>query len=119
MSGRIPYKQIFAQAVTELHDPDCIYWFTSEDEREIQIHNSQYQQESSVESVLTGIFEPATDRQKTHLWTVATIQKELSKRLKASDVPNLTRLGKALKVLKWPRGGNTGVRGYYLQLRTE
>ena len=24
MSGRIPYKQIFAQAVTELHDPDCI-----------------------------------------------------------------------------------------------
>ena len=119
MSGRIPYKQIFAQAVTELHDPDCIYWFTSEDEREIQVHNSQYQQESSVESVLTGIFEPATDRQKTHLWTVATIQKELSKRLKASDVPNLTRLGKALKVLKWPRGGNTGVRGYYLQLRTE
>lgn len=119
MSGRIPYKQIFAQAVTELHDPDCIYWFTSEDEREIQIHNSQYQQESSVESVLTGIFEPATDRQKTHLWTVATIQKELSKHLKASDVPNLTRLGKALKVLKWPRGGNTGVRGYYLQLRTE
>ena len=50
---------------------------------------------------------------------MATIQKELSKRLKASDVPNLTRLGKALKVLKWPRGGNTGVRGYYLQLRTE
>ena len=119
MSGRIPYKQIFAQAVTELHDPDCIYWFTSEDEREIQVHNSQYQQESSVESVLTGIFEPAADHQKTHLWTVATIQKELSKRLKASDVPNLTRLGKALKVLKWPRGGNTGVRGYYLQLRTE
>ena len=119
MSSRIPYKQMFAQAVTELRDPDCVYWFTSEDEREIQAHNRLYQQESSIESVLSGIFEPAADHQKAHLWTVAAIQKELSNRLRANDVPNLTQLGKTLKLMKWPRGGNTGVRGYYLQLRKE
>ena len=35
MSGRIPYKQMYAQAVTELQDRYCIYHFTSDDEREI------------------------------------------------------------------------------------
>ena len=35
----------------------------------------------------------------------------------ASDVPNLVALGKILKTLRWPRGGNTGTRGYYLQLK--
>ena len=119
MSGRIPYKQMYAQAVTELKAPDCLYWFTSEDEREIQAHNSQYQQEQPLEQVLASTFEPASDHRKEHLWTVAAIQKELSNRLRASDVPNLTQLGKTLKLMKWPRGGNTGIRGYYLQLRKE
>ena len=119
MSGRIPYKQMYAQAVAELKAPDCLYWFTSEDEREIQTHNSQYQQELPLEQVLASTFEPASDHRKEHLWTVAAIQKELSNRLRASDVPNLTQLGKTLKLMKWPRGGNTGVRGYYLQLRKE
>ena len=117
MSGRIPYKQMFAQAVTELRRPDCVYWFTSEDEREIQTHNQQYQQESSVESVLTAIFEPAKDNKREHLWKTTDIQKELSKHLKAKDIPNINILGKALKNLRWPRGSNTGVRGYYLLLR--
>ena len=26
MTGQIPYKQLYAQAVAELRDPDCIYW---------------------------------------------------------------------------------------------
>ena len=56
--SQIPYKQMFAQAVAELRNPDCIYWFTSDDEREIQQHNSQYQQESAPELVLSQIFEP-------------------------------------------------------------
>ena len=30
MNERVPYKQMFAQAVTELKNPDCLYWFTSE-----------------------------------------------------------------------------------------
>ena len=117
MSGKIPYKQMFAQAVAELREPDCLYWFTSEDEQEIQAHNQQYQQESSMESVLPAIFEPTENHKRENLWTVAAIQQELSKHLKAKDVPNLTNLGRTLKSLRWPRGGNTGVRGYYLILR--
>jgi predicted P-loop ATPase len=119
MSGRIPYKQMFAQAVHELNRSDCIYWFTSDDEQDIQEHNMRYQQESAMESVLPSIFVPTQDHKRENLWTVAAIQKELAKHLKANDVPNMTNLGKALKNLRWPRGGNTGIRGYYLILRQE
>ena len=119
MSGRIPYKQMFAQAVHELNRSDCIYWFTSDDEQQIQEHNKRYQQESTMESVLLTIFVPTREHKRENLWTAAAIQTELAKHLKASDVPNLTNLGKTLKNLRWPRGGNTGVRGYYLVLRQE
>ena len=118
MSGRIPYKQMFAQAVTELRYSDCIYWFTSEDEREIQEHNRQYQNSSSLEQVLQNLFEPSKMRKKEYLWQVQTIQDELSKHLKSSDVPNLKLLGETLKALRWPHGGISGVRGYYLKLKT-
>ena len=119
MSGRIPYKQMFAQAVHELNRKDCIYWFTSDDEQQIQQHNKQYQQQSSVEEVLTNLFTPTNEHKREHLWRVQDIQQQMGKVLKAADVPNLTVLGKALKNLRWPRGGNTGVRGYYLLLRQE
>ena len=118
MSGRIPYKQMFAQAVTELRYSDCIYWFTSEDEREIQEHNKQYQNSSSLEQVLQNLFEPSKMHKKEYLWQVQTIQDELSKHLKSSDVPNLKLLGETLKALRWPHGGISGVRGYYLKLKT-
>ena len=117
MSGRIPYKQMYAQAVYELQVRNALYWFTSDDEQEIQRHNRPYQQASSIEEVLTNLFVPATDHQRENLWQVQDIQKELSKHLKASDVPNIIKLGKILKALRWPRGGNTGTRGYYLQLK--
>ena len=117
MSGHIPYKQMFAQAVTELNTPGCIYWFTSDDEQQIQQHNKQYQQQSSVEEVLANLFIPTKDHKRENLWRTQDIQTELSKHLKAPDVPNLTILGKALKNLRWPRGGNNGARGYYLVLR--
>ena len=117
MSGRIPYKQIFAQAVAELRDPDCIYWFTSDDEREIQRHNRQYQQESAPELVLTEIFEPVAQHKREFFWTASAIQQELAKHLKSADVPNLTNLGRALKKLKWQRVKNKNDRGYYLRLR--
>ena len=117
MDGRIPYKQLFAQAVTELRQPDCVYWFTSEDEQEIQRHNQRYQQESPIEMVLPTLFEPVRQHKREFLWTVTEIQQELAKRLKASDVPSLKNLGLALKKLAWPHGGIDGIRGYYLQLR--
>ena len=117
MSGNIPYKQMFAQAVSELRDPDCIYWFTSDDEREIQVHNNLYQQESGVETILSQLFEPVAQHKQGQFWTTTTIQKELKKHLKANDVPNLTNLGIAIKKLRWPRSKNNGVRGYYLKFR--
>ncbi len=117
MSGTIPYKQMFAQAVTELNDPDCIYWFTDEDEREIQQHNSQFQDVSAPEQVLSQFFEPAKEHRKEFFWTTTAIQNELSNHLKASDVPNLTNLGEAMKRLHWKRLKNNGIRGYYLKLR--
>ena len=67
------------------------------------MHNRPYQQASSIEEVLTNLFVPATDHQRENLWQV--------------DVPNIIKLGKILKALRWPRGGNTGTRGYYLQLK--
>lgn len=117
MSGRIPYKQMFAQAVTELRYSDCIYWFTPEDEREIQEHNRHYQDSSSLEQVLQSLFEPSTVHKKDSFWQVQDIQNELARHLKSSDVPNLKILGETIKKLHWPHGGIKGVRGYYLKLK--
>ncbi|MBQ9650155.1 MAG: hypothetical protein IJV25_07000 [Prevotella sp.] len=118
MSERVPYKQMFAQAVTELRDPDCLYWFTTEDEQEIRQHNQSFMEESSVESILPSLFEPVTERTREYLWRVVDIQQELAKHLKASDVPNLKALANSIKALHWPKGAHHGIRGYYLRLRT-
>ena len=118
MSGQIPYKQMYAQAVAELSEPDCIYWFTSDDEREIQRHNSLYQQESAPELVLQQLFEPAPYHRKEYFWTTTAIQKELGNHLKTSDIPNLRNLSGAIKKLRWRMNKNQGQRGYYLVLKS-
>lgn len=118
MNGQIPYKQMYAQAVAELRNPDCIYWFTSDDEREIQLHNSMYQQESAPEMILSQIFEPTDQRKHENFWTTTAIQKELGNHgVKPADIPNLTNLGKAIKKLRWQRVKTKNDRGYYLRLR--
>ena len=117
ISGNIPYKQIFAQAVAELRDPDCLYWFTSDDEQEIQAHNALYQQESAPEIILSQLFEPTTQHRKENFWTTTAIQQELRNHLKASDIPNITNLGLAIKKLRWQRCKKKNDRGYYLRLR--
>ena len=119
MTERINYKQLFAQAVTELKDPDCLYWFTPEDERIIREHNQSYMEESSTEGVLPSLFEPAPEHTKEHLWRVIDIQEELKKHLRTSDVPTLKALSTSIKALRWPKGANNGVRGYYLRLRND
>ena len=117
MSERVPYKQMYAQAVAELNNPDCLYWFTSEDERDIREHNQSYMEESTAEGILPSLFEPSPLHSKEHLWQVIDIQGELTNHLKTNDVPSLKALSKAIKALHWPRGANNGVRGYYLRLR--
>lgn len=117
MQGRIPYRQMFAQAVRELQQPNCLYWFTSDDEARIQKHNQVYQQQSSLEEVLQNIFEPTSLHQKEYFWQVSNIQQELASHLKSKDVPNLSTLGMAVKRLHWPRSIRNGNRDYYLQLK--
>jgi predicted P-loop ATPase len=118
MSGRIPYKQMFAQAVEELSKTDCIYWFTSEDEQAIQQHNQKYQDKAPLEQVLGSVFEPVKQHRKEYFWQVQDIQKELAKHLNASDMPSLRALGITLKKLRWERGGIDGMTGYYLKLKS-
>ena len=115
MKGRIPYKQMFAQAVRELHQSNCLYWFTSDDEARIQRHNSRYQQESSLETILQNLFSPTNQHRKENFWQVSDIQQELSKHLKSKDLPNLSTLGMSIKHLQWKRRVVKGLRGYYLQ----
>ena len=105
---QMEYYTCLSKALDE--QPTC-------DEQEIQRHNRPYQQASSIEEVLTNLFAPTNKHKRENFWQVQDIQKELSKHLKASDVPNIIKLGKILKALRWPRGGNTGSRGYYLQLK--
>ena len=119
MTEHINYKQLYAQAVTELKDPDCLYWFTSEDERIIREHNQSFMEESSAEGILPSLFEPVKEHTKENLWRIIDIQQELSKHLKTQDVPTLKALGKAIKALRWPKGANNGVRGYYLKRRND
>ena len=115
MKGRIPYKQMFAQAVRELHQSNCLYWFTSDDEARIQRHNSRYQQESSLETILQNLFSPTNQHRKENFWQVSDIQQELSKHLKSKDLPNLSTLGMSIKHLQRKRRVVKGLRGYYLQ----
>jgi predicted P-loop ATPase len=117
MSGRIPYKQMYSQAVNELRCRDALYWFTSDDERAIQQHNRQYQEVQPIEQLLPTILVPTTERKRENLWQVKDIQKELEKHLRASDIPNLKSLGTIIKKLKWPHGASNGIGGYYLKRR--
>jgi len=116
MSGRVPYKQMFAQAVAELSTPGCLYWFTTDDEHIIREHNQPFMAEAPMESVLPTIFAPTEERKRENHWTAAAIQQELARHLRPQDVPNLKSLGATLKALRWPRTGINGVRGYYLRL---
>jgi len=117
MGGRIPYKQMYAQAIYELRWRDALYWFTSDDEREIQQHNQRYQQVQPIEQLLPSILVPTPEHKRQNLWQVKDVQKELEKHLRPGDVPNLKALSAILKKLKWPRGASNGTEGYYLKLR--
>ena len=109
---------MYAQAIYELRWRDALYWFTSDDEREIQQHNQRYQDVQPVEQLLPAIFAPTSERKRQYLWQVKDVQKELEKHLRSSDIPSLKSLGTILKKLKWPHGAVNGIGGYYLKLRS-
>ena len=115
MEGRVPYKQMYAQAVSELRHGER-FWFDNDDERLIQEHNSRYQQLSTIDEVLNALFVTA-DRRKEHFMTTTQIQQHLRKLLKAGDVPSIAKLGHALRRQHFADGARDGVHGYYLKCR--
>ena len=110
----IDYPQLYAQALAELSVDGCRWWFTADDEAEIQRHNTPYQQASPLETLLPSLFAPTTDRQRANLWQVQAVQKVLAEQLRNADIPNLRQLADAMKALRWPQGAACGTRGYYL-----
>ena len=115
MSGRVNYRQMYAQAVWEIEHGEQ-YWFDNDDEREITEHNTKYQMRTSVEEALNSLFEPA-EHKKEHFMTATEIQKLLRSHLLTADVPTLGKLGRALRRQQIPDGSLNGIHGYYLHLR--
>jgi hypothetical protein len=76
-------------------------------------------EESSTEGILPSLFEPVKEHTKENLWRVVDIQEELSKHLKSADIPTLKALAMSIKALRWPKGANNGVRGYYIKKRND
>lgn len=107
----LPYRQMYAQAVSELQRGER-YWFSKEEEAEIECHNQAYRSQSAPETVLLTYFEPAA-RRKEHFIRAIDIQKLLAQELKAADVPSIKMLTLALKACRFPHGKIQGIRGWY------
>ena len=107
----LPYCQIYAQAVTELRRGER-YWFSKEEEAEIERHNQTYRCQSAPETVLLSYFEPAP-RRKEHFIRAIDIQKVLAQHVKTIDVPSIKTLTLALKACRFPYGKMQGKRGWY------
>ena len=107
----VNYGQMYAQAVHELNN-GATFYFSKDEEAEIERHNQEYQQQSSVETVLLSYFQPAEPRKENFMKAVE-IQEALGEVLRASDVPNIKRLTLALRASKFHSGKCQGKRGWY------
>lgn len=77
----IEHKQIYAQLKQELSD-GARYWFSAEEEEELQEHNRIFQHRNPAEEVLRSCFRPATSedpKEKIRNLSAADIFKELKK----------------------------------------
>lgn len=77
----IEHKQIYAQLKQELSD-GARYWFSAEEEEELQEHNLIFQHRNPAEEVLRSCFRPATSedpKEKIRNLSAADIFKELKK----------------------------------------
>ena len=115
MHGHIPYRQMFAQAVYELRRRDCVYWFTSDDERIIQQHNRRFQAEQPLSQVVREYFAEAPQRSRQYLMQMSDIRRTLEEELGKAAAPNYHQLSAAFKELGWRPGAISGRQGYYLK----
>ena len=109
----VPYQQMYAQAMAELRQGER-YWFSKEEEAEMERHNQAYRQQSSPEEVLLSYFTPA-ERRKEHFIRAIDIQKELRQHVKPADLPSIKALTTALKTTRFPYGSYNGYRGWYAE----
>lgn len=107
----IDHRAIYAQAVTELRGGGQWY-FSKNEEADIECHNQNYRRQSTPETVLLSYFEPA-ERNKDHFMLAVDIQRELRKHVRMTDVPSIKKLTIALKACHFPYGKIQGVRGWY------
>lgn len=107
----INHRAIYAQALTELRGGRQWY-FSKNEEADIERHNQNYRRQSTPETVLLSYFEPA-ERSKDHFILAVDIQKELRQHVRMADVPSIKKLTLALKACHFPYGKIQGVRGWY------
>ena len=107
----INHRAIYAQAVTELRG-GAQWYFSKNEENEIEHHNQNYRRQTTPETVLLSYFEPA-ERSKAHFMLAVDIQKELRRHVRMTDVPSIKKLTIALKACHFPYGKINGVRGWY------
>lgn len=111
----VNYQQLYAQAVWEL-DHGERYWFTREEEAEIETHNMSFQNMSSAEVLLMMLYEPAERSRRNFLKAadiLAVIAEECRKRHLNKDVPNMRQLTMALRARGFIYGANDGDTGWY------
>lgn len=76
--SNIYHEQIYAQLKAELQ-ADAQYWFTAEEERELQKHNQKYYHQSPSEEVFLSCFRPALKDEDNELLTATEIFTRLKK----------------------------------------
>ncbi len=111
----INHRAIYAQAVTELRG-GAQWYFSKDDEADIERHNQNYRRQTTPETVLLSYFEPA-ERSKEHFMLAVEIQKDLRKHVRTTDVPSIKKLTLALKACHFPYGKIQGVHGWYARKR--
>lgn len=109
----IDYRRLYAQAMHEL-DEGQPYHFSSQEEAEIQAHNRSYQQQTSAEEVLLSYFQPAPKQTEYFMKTV-DILSELSKYLRADDVPNMKQLTVSLRRNRFKNATKNNQRGWFVR----
>ena len=111
----IPYEALYAQACAEL-DRGASWHLSKAEEAALEQHNQNYQQQPTSEQVLLAWFEPAA-RQKENFMLATSIQRELARHVRATDLPSLAKLTIALRRCHFPYGRMNGLRGWYAAAR--
>ena len=109
----IDYRRLYAQAMHELNE-GLPYHFSPQEEAEIQEHNRNYQLQTSAEEVLLSYFAPAPKKVEFFMKTV-DILSELSKYLRADDVPNVKQLTVSLRRNGFKNDTKNRQRGWYVK----